>query len=366
MSSSDRQRDVSIPDVARAAGVSPATAARALGGYGRVSKTTRAHVLQVAETLQYSANSVARSMVTGRTDTLGAIIADIEDPFFSRAVRGFADGAKEHGYDVILVNTDELVEAEVAALRVLLEKRVDGIMVAPASMQRYDHLLRAHQDGLPLVLIDRRLPETFADVVEVDNHDASYRATMRLIRNGHTAIAAPHGALPAHRGSTDATNATNATNDMISTTIDRLAGFRAAMRDAGLEVAERYVPFVDGSREAIAAGTVELLRDPDRPSALFAIDDLFMLGILDAVHAVRLRIPEDVSVIGFDDTKWTTALVPNLSVISQPVYEMGRRAADCLAARIANPSSPPRIHTLKTTWIERESIAVPHLDSASR
>lgn len=297
MSSSERHRDVSIPDVARAAGVSPATAARALGGYGRVSKATRAHVLQVAKKLQYSVNSVARSMVTGKTNTLGAIIADIEDPFFARAVRGFTDGAKSHGYDVILVNTDELVSAEVAALRVLLEKRVDGIMVAPASMQRYEHLVHAHHDGTPLVLLDRRLPELFTDLIEVDNHDASYRATMRLIRNGHTVIAAPHGALLAHRESTDAVN------DMMSTTIDRLAGFRAAMQDSGLEVTEHHTPLVEGSREAIAAGTAELLRHPDRPTAIFAIDDLFMLGILDAVHAVRLRIPDEVSVIGFDDTK---------------------------------------------------------------
>src|SRR3712207_4244948 len=149
-----RRRPVTIPDVARHAGVSTATAGRALGGYGAVSPDARNRVLAAAAELGYRPNELARSMITGKTFTIGVIVADIENPFFARVSRGVTDTARDAGFEVILVNTDEDVEAERNALKVLQEKRVDGVIVAPASASEADHLAEAHRAGCPIALVD--------------------------------------------------------------------------------------------------------------------------------------------------------------------------------------------------------------------
>src|SRR4051794_20588413 len=148
MTQSGRRRNgATIPDVAALAGVSRATTARALGGYGSVSPETLARVRAAAEQLGYRPNALARSMITGKTFTLGAVVADIENPFFARVTRGISDAARSAGFEVVLVNTDEDVTSERTALKVLLDKQVDGVIVAPASWQEADHLRGAQDCG---------------------------------------------------------------------------------------------------------------------------------------------------------------------------------------------------------------------------
>src|SRR4051812_15382326 len=165
-----RRNGPTIPDVAREAGVSPATAARALGAYGSVRPETRARVSAAAERLGYRPNELARSMITGKTNTIGAVVADIENPFFARTTRGITDAARAAGFEVILVNTDEDVNSERSALKVLLDKQVDGVVVAPASSQETGHLREAQECGAEIVLIDRRVAGLQADAVLIDNH----------------------------------------------------------------------------------------------------------------------------------------------------------------------------------------------------
>ena len=189
-----------IPDVARQAGVSTATAARALGGYGSVSSTTRERVLAVAEELGYRPNSLARSMITGSTQTLGVVLSDIENSFFHRALRGVADTARARGYEVLLANTDEDLEAERKAVSVLAERRVDGLIVCPTDDGDHAHLEAVISSGIPVVLLDRRVSGLHADTVGIDNRKAARDATTRLVEQGHRRIGILTGGTPAAVG----------------------------------------------------------------------------------------------------------------------------------------------------------------------
>ena len=332
-------------DVAREAGVSRAPAARALGGYGSVSEEARSRVESAAERLGYSVNSVARSMVTGQTMTLGVLIADVSNPFFARVIRGFTDGARQAGYDVVIVNTDETVETEVHGLELLTEERVDGILVAPASAGAGEHLTTAVARGQALIQVDRFIPGLDTDVVVVDNYESSLRAVRWVIASGHSRIAAPILRTSGRSGH----------GNLISTMQERHQGYRDAMAEAGLPVPEIYVPSAHGRAEVRAVVT-EMLARPERPTALFGLDDSFTLGIIDAVYASDLLIPDQVSVFGFDDTDWTTVVRPPLSVIAQPAYDLGACAAQTLLRRIQAPDAPRQTQVLPTTWIERDSV----------
>src|SRR3954470_1522839 len=189
-SDASRRRDVTVADVAKAAHVSKAQAARALGNYGAVSDDVRERVLAAAEELEYRPNELARSMNTGKSHTIGVVVGDIENPHFGLATRGITDTAKRSGYNVILVNTDEERAAEVDAVGVLLDKRVDGLIVAPASSTETQHLQRVYETGSPLVLLDRKAANGLAAVtVAVDMAGISHEATRMLINSGHRRIA---------------------------------------------------------------------------------------------------------------------------------------------------------------------------------
>jgi LacI family transcriptional regulator len=335
----------SVQDVAKAAGVSRATAARVLGRYGSVSERSRRAVEAAAERLGYSVNTIARSMATGRTRTFGGLISDLSNPFFARVMRGFSDRARASGYDVMITNTDETPDREWRALQVLIEKRVDGIVAAPASALASPALEQVIARGTPVVQIDRYIETLATDRVVVDNYQAALSAVGRVLAAGHKLIAAPA------QGPDPATGRT----EPLTTMGQRHRGYLDAVKAAGLELPAGYAPPAN-TRADVARQVGQLLASQARPSAVFGLDDSFMLGIIDAIRAERLEIGPDISVFGFDDTDWTTVVSPPLSVISQPAYELGAKAAELLEARIDNPSRPLEHCELLTTWIERESI----------
>jgi LacI family transcriptional regulator len=326
-----------IFDVAAAAGVSKATAARALGGYGAVSPAVRERVAAAAERLGYRRNSVARSMITGRSHTIGLVMADIENPFFARVARGIADVAHASGYEVLLVNSDEDPATERASVRVLYEKRVDGLIVAPASADEGAHLAEIAALGTPVVLIDRATPGIEADAVVVDNEVAAARAIEHLVGLGHRRIA-----LLTSQG-------------LIHTNQMRLAGYLDGLRTAGLPIDDELVRMAEYRREAAVAETIAVLSIDDPATAIFTTDNLMSLGAVEGTQRAGRRVPEDVSLIGFDDLDWTTIVRPPLTVVAQPLYELGRTAAERLIARINGDDSPPTQYTLATTFIVRES-----------
>ncbi len=355
-----RREIPTIPDVAREAGVSMATAARALGGYGSVSAASREKVSRAAETLGYRPNVVARSMITGRTNTIGVVLADIENSFFSSAVRGIADAARAVGQHVILANTDEDPEKEHAAIRVFIERRVDGLIVCPSESDDRNFLRAVIDEGTPVVLIDRRIRGLRADSVGIDNRDAAYRATRYLLRAGHRRIGVVTGTAATVEAEMHRPGLVGVENIAGMTGGERTAGYRDALLEAGLTPRVDYVASGGGyRREEAVVATRQLMGLDEPPTAILPLDSILSLGVLQAVRELGLRCPHDVSILGFDDAEWTETVTPPLTVIAQPVQEIGARALERLLHRIEGSTRRPVHERLATTFIERESVGPP-------
>jgi LacI family transcriptional regulator len=344
-----------LNDVARAAGVSRATAARALGGYGAVSQEARERVLETASRLRYRANVLARSMRSGTSHTIGVIVADIGLAYFAQAVRGIADAAKASGFEVILANSDEDLAKERAALGVLMDKRVDGLIVAPASVREVEHLIEAGNRGLPIVLLDRGTTRIGGDIVVVDNHAAAKAAVAHLVGLGHRRIAIVlegAGALSASA----AQRASPALTEAMTSTL-RQIGWAAGFREAGLLVTDDLIHRTMYEIASARAATARALAAANRPSALLTTDETMTIGALDAIGEAGLRIPEEISIVAFDDPSWASVMRPPLTVIAQPVHELGVAAADRLLARIGGDERPPEVVVLSTEFAIRGSTA---------
>ena len=349
-------RAATVQDVAVRAGTSRATAARALGGYGLVNPATAARVLAAAEELGYRANGVARSMITGRTMSVGVVVGDIGNEFFSRLVRGCTDVVRAAGYDPLLVNTDEHPAREQSAVRLLLERRVDGLLVAPASSHDGRHLREARDAGSPVVLVDRKVRRSGLDTVLVDGVTAARTAVGHLVAAGHERIGVVTGDLVGGGVSGEPVDPARAS---VSTTTERLVGYHEALEDACLPREPELVRGGDFRIDSARERAGDLLRPRDRPTAVLATDSVLALGVLLALRDLGLRCPEDVSVITFDDPPWASVVRPRLSVMAQPAYDLGAVAAERLLARLRGDAGRSRTVTLPATWHARESVAPP-------
>lgn len=353
MNRRDQPDHATLDDVARAAGVSRATAARALGGYGSSSAGARARVMAAAVDLRYRPNAVARSMKSGSTATIGVVVSDIGLAFFSQAVRGIADAAHAEGFEVVLANTDEDLSAERTAVGVLLDKRVDGMIVVPANPAEVGHLVDAQDRGVPIVLLDRGSPGIRCDMVVVDNQHAARNAVRHLVRLGHRRIAIVlegDSAIPAAEAATARLRAGSGVTSPL-----REIGWASALREAGFAVTEDLVRRARYDRQDARRTAAEALALPDRPTALVTTDETMTLGAIDAILDGGLEIPRDVSLVGFDDLAWTTIVRPPLSVVAQPVHELGVTATQRLLGRLAGFDGPPETVILRTTFLVRGS-----------
>jgi LacI family transcriptional regulator len=360
MSSSTAKRGIAtIPDVARVAGVSPATAARALGGYGSVSPAARDKVVAAAAELGYRPNGLARSMITGSTKTLGVVLADIENPFFHRALRGIADAASARGFEVILTNTDEDLVKEHSAVAMLAQRRVDGLIVCPTDAADRSHLSTLIAAGTPVVLLDRRISGLAADTVGIDNRAAARAATAYLIDAGHTRIGILTGASLDVAARLSRPDLKGVERIAATTSGARAAGYRDALLEAGIAPDPALVIANGFHREDAVAGTKQLMAAAKPPTAILAFDSILSLGALQAFRQLGLDCPTDVSLMGFDDAEWAEVVSPPLTVIAQPVYEIGVRAAELLFARIEGQTRRPVHDRMPTSIIERESVARP-------
>jgi LacI family transcriptional regulator len=337
-----------IDDVAQAAGVSRATAARVLGGYGYVGVDTRKKVFDAAKRLAYQPNQLARSMATGRSKTIGVVIADIENLYFARAIRAITDAASAKGFAVILSTTDEDIALEREAVRVLLSKRVDGLIVSPTSSVDVDHLVRARDTGCPIVLLDRRVPMLNADTFAIDNYGAAHQAVALLIAQGHHRIALVSNA-PSH----------GEKEYLISSVRERIDGYRAALHDSNVEIDSNLVVLGGWNIAKLAEKVRTLFDSTDHPTAVLATDSSVALVLLNAFRELNLSIPDDVSLISFDDADWTAAVTPPLTVVSQPIRELATAATEDLIARLMGQASDTGRETLlPATLIERDSVGI--------
>ncbi len=304
-----------IRDVAAAAGVSPATVSRVLNGKVRVADELHRRVDEAVQSLGYRPNGLARSLRTRATMVLGAVISDVTNPFFTSMVRGFEDVAQEAGYSVVLANSDEDVDKERRYLEVSAAEQMAGVLLCPASSVRTDVSVLARH-GMPMVLVDRKLKGGHLDSVSIDNHSAAREATQHLIEQGCRHVAFISGPTTTTTGER------------------RAAGFRAALKAAGLGATViRSDSRVEGGYRA----ALELLDATPSIDGLLVGNNLMAVGALQALQDRGVRLPEDVAFASFDGVIWSGILHPTLTVVEQPTYEIGRRAAGLLLGRIADP-----------------------------
>ncbi len=356
------RRDATVADVAAMAGVSKATAARALGDYGAVSAKVRERVSAAAAALGYRPNEVARSMSTGRSNTIGIVVGDIENPAFAQATRGAADVAEEAGYDLILSNSREDADAERKAIEVQLAKRVDGLIVAPASSLRTANYAGIADAGRPVVFFDRLVHGFAADAVVSANRESARRLTQVLLDAGHRRIAyvstlvEPEPVEP--RAVWDDGGLSFAPRLLSSVIEDRMAGYASALREAGVENPLAFVRLgagVDGIGRMVAG----LITGASAVTAIIASDSVIAIEAFRAIRELGLRIPEDISLVGFDNAPWTSVTEPGITVIAQPERELGALATRLLIERIEGGARPASVHTLPQELIERGSVAAP-------
>jgi LacI family transcriptional regulator len=347
------KRLVTISDVALSAGVSKATAARVLGSYGTASPEVKDRVRDAAKELGYQANELARSMTTGRSKTIGVIVGDIENQYFGQAVRGISDAARSAGFDVILANSGEDAGKEKAAVRVLLGKRVDGLIITPASVFETQHIQDIQRAGRPLVLLDRTIPGFNVDAVVTDDRRAAEAATNALIAAGHRRIAyisATESEDPVYQGPHQIN---------LSTVMERIEGFVAASHAAGINHPERYIRLGAGRGGMGDKVIADLLMEHERPTAILASDNVVALEVFKTLRRLGMSIPGDLSLIAFHDADWTSVTSPPITVIAQPVYDLGFESTQILVKRIMGMGDAPRSRVFATNLITRQSVAAP-------
>ncbi len=353
-------RSPTLHDVAKLAGFGTSTTSRALGNYGRVAPDTRDKVMAAANELGYRRNNLARSLITGRTETIGVVCADMASPFFAEALRGISDYSREHGFSMLIVNTDEDLVAERDAIALLRDKQVDGIIVAPADVQRVEHLADFQRDGSVVVLLDRSSSEIDADSVTVDDVAAMTNGVENLIRAGHRRIGIVTE-LRLEREADWQTLLADNLEDVDRRTLNpssrRLLGYLYAHRNLGIPVDPKLVART-GSHTVFAAreATLALFRNAE-PTALITVDNSTSVGAFGAIRQLGIRVPEDVSFIGFDNLDWTTLVTPAISVIEQPVHELGKMAARMIIDRLRGDNvMPTHDVALETRFVPRGSI----------
>ena len=326
----------SIRDVAKRAGVSTATVSHILNGTRGVADETRAKVLSAVHDLGYRPSAIARSLRTKSTGTLGIIVSDISNPFSTAVVRGIEDVARENSHNVILCNTDESEARADHYLKVLLSKRVDGLILAPTG-RLTSSLEMFSATGTPLILIDRLADGIALPYVGVDNVAGARGAVEHLIADGHRRIGVISG-LP-----------------NVSTSSDRMKGYCLAFQSNGLDVISDYIHTGYSSVQGSLRVACDLIRMPKPPTAIFTTNNLMTLGALIAFQNLGVHCPNDIAILGFDDHDWAEIFSPPVSVVRQPMYEIGSTAARLLFRAIQGESLPPEKHLLQTELIIRGS-----------
>ncbi len=305
-----------IRNVAERAGVAPITVSRVINDSGYVSEETRARVEAAIAELRYVPNTLARSLRSRKTGLLALIVTDITNPFFTTIARGVEDVANEHGFSVILCNTDENEDKQIDYLTVLLQKRVDGFLFVPARSTPESVQLIQRQN-VPVVVIDRQISGVEVDVVRGDSEQGAYELVNLLLSLGHRRIGMLSGP------------------ETISTAAQRVAGYRRALAEAGVDRDAALVYCGAYTQEGGYQTTQQALSATPRPSALFAANNFIAMGAFRALREAGLSVPEDVALVCFDEAPQSAMIEPFLTVAAQPAYEMGRQATDLLLARLS-------------------------------
>ncbi|MHC1783513.1 MAG: LacI family DNA-binding transcriptional regulator [Anaerolineaceae bacterium] len=326
-----------IREVAKLAGVAPITASRVINDSGYASEDVRQRVKQAAQQLDYVPNYLARSLKSKRTHTLALVITDITNPFWTTVARGVEDSASEKGYNVIFCNTDESAQKQKAYLQTIIQKQVDGVLLVPTSSED-NPIVFLRQHNVQVVLLDRILPNTEVDVVRCDSKGGAYQLVKLLIKLGHRRIGifrGPYG---------------------VSSADDRMAGYRLALQETGFEINDQLVFTGEFSVDSGYQMTKRLLSMSPRPTAMFASNNFIAIGALKALRDAHVVVPDEMSIVGFDDLPLAIVVDPFLTVADQPAYEMGRAATQRLLEHLDGVVTDEVQETiLPVSIIERKS-----------
>jgi LacI family transcriptional regulator len=326
-------RPVTLADLAREAGTSASTASRAISGRGYVSAAARERLLEVADRLGYVPNASARTLKAMTSRVVGVVVSDLGNQFYGRLAAAVEETLREADYQMVLIGDNSESSEEVAGARTFLAMRAPGVIMTPVAAEA-STLLARH--GVAVVEVDRRLASVACDAVVIDNERGGGDATAHLLVAGHRRV----GLLVAD---------TRWTSDA-----GRLQGYRDAHAAAGIPVDEELivrVPFHAPDAEL----RIGRLLSEHRPTAIFAANNLLAEQAWHVLRRRGLRIPDDISLVGFDDVAWMGMVSPGITVVAQPTEELGRRAARLLLRRLADPAAAPRVERLEPSLVVRGS-----------
>ena len=327
-----------MKQVAEKARVSTTTVSHVINNTRVVSADARERVLSVIDELRYIPSAVARSLKNDKTHTLGMMIPNNSNPYFAEIIQGIEDESFKLGYNIILCNSYDDPKKQAAYTRVLMEKRIDGlIIVASGSDDELNQLLS--DEAIPKVLVDREVPGLAADFIESDHEQGGYLATKHLLELGHTdiaCVAGPKTLLPSG---------------------DRVHGYLRALQEANVPFQDEFLAHSDFTSQGGFTAFQQLLALKKRPSAIFVSNDLMAIGGLCAAQQAGVQIPTELSVVGYDDIALASFSTPRLTTIAQPKYEIGVLTAQVMVARIKNAELPLRREMLQTQLVIRQSTA---------
>jgi DNA-binding LacI/PurR family transcriptional regulator len=324
---------VTLADIAREAGTSPSTASRALSGRGYVSEAARDRLLAVADRLGYIPNASARTLRHRQSRVVGVVLSDLDNQFYARLAAGIEQVLREANYQMMVLGDNNEPAEEVEGARTFLAMRAPGVIMTPVGSGAAE-LLRAQ--GTAVVEVDRRLASVPCDAVVIDNEGGGQEATKHLAGLGHSRIALL---------GVD----TSWTSDA-----GRLAGYLTGLRDARLRFDEGLVVRIPPNTPDVEPRIDALIED-HAPTAIFAANNTLAEHVWHVLRRRRLRIPDDISLVGFDDVPWMAMVDPPITVVEQPTLELGRRAAQLLLRRLGAPSAAPAVEILQPRLVVRGS-----------
>lgn len=309
-----------LKDIAAKLNISISTVSRALNDHPAINQKTKRMVKSTAKKLNYYPNLLALNLLQKKTNTIGVVVPTITSHFFSSVITGIQDILRASNYNILICLSEESYIDEVDIVENLMRVGVDGMLVSPSSSTiNFDHFKRFKKTGIPLVVFDRDCPGLKVDKVLVDDYDGAFQAVDYLIKSGCKRVAHLGGPLN------------------LSTTKHRLDGYLDALKKNNIPIDKKYIKHVKGfTHEDGIKPAKSLLKLEHKPDAIFAVNDCIAISAMYAAKRLNLKIPEEISIIGFDDEPQSSYFTPELSTIWQPVYSMGMLAARILLKRISN------------------------------
>lgn len=299
-----------IKDIARQAGVAPSVVSRALNNKYGVKEETKELIQKIAREMDYYPNTAARSLVTRKTGTIGVMMADISEPYYSQIIKGMEFVASQTGYTLLFSNSYESVERNRVLQKMIFSERVDGLVIVGSNIQEKNFVMTLLEQEIPFVLIERNFSDPRVNCIWVDNIEGAYLATKHLIDKGHSKIAHIAG------------------NFYYQVALDRIEGYKKALNEAGIGFSEELIASGNFISKDAYEAMKELLRH--QCSAVFVANDAMAYGALQAISEAGLVVPDDIAVIGFDDLEFSALTNPPLTTIRQPRHEMGKKSLEIL------------------------------------